>query len=305
MFYYSETKYLYELADGEIKAGMKGFVKITFRGERGTIQLHFDGKQGNGNHEVSLSLYQVSDGKKIHQLTKQNVRLENGDVQISHMLKELPYSGEECWFGCMINDGEKQFTENSDYTRMLSGNKEEEKTQPDEHIINVREEETDRKTEKNTQENIESSNFADTHKEQDCGSEHKEEGYYQDKDYINWQENIIHSKKKQEPKKSFWENIYISDLSKLKDSNKEWERFIENSFLCHGFYNYKHVLATDTLLGVPGNYYDREKQVAAMFGFDGFLPVKELESYLLGEIGYSERQIVPGTFGYYFCRLLE
>lgn len=305
MFYYSETKYLYELTDGEIKAGIKGFVKITFRGEKGTIQLHFDGKKGTGSHEVSLSLYQVAEEDKIRRLTKQNVRLKDGDVQISHMLKELPYSGEESWFGCMISDGGKQFTENSDYTRMLLANNEEKKTRQDESVINAQEEESDKETEKNTQENIESSNFAAVHKEQDCGSEQEEEGYYQDKDYINWQENIIRSKRKQEPKKNFWENIYISDLSKLKDINKEWERFIENSFLRHGFYNYKHVLATDTLLGVPGNYYDREKQVAAMFGFEGFLPVKELESYLLGEIGYSERQIPPGTFGYYFCRLHE
>ena len=81
----------------------------------------------------------------------------------------------------------------------------------------------------------------------------------------------------------------------------------------HGFYNYKHLILTRMerkgemayYIGVPGNFYDREKQVASMFGSDGFLPVKELESYLLGEIGYSEREIVPGTFGYYFCRLLE
>lgn len=305
MFYYSETKYLYELADGEIKAGMKGFVKITFRGEKGTIHLHFDGKKENGSHEVSLSLYQVTEKDKIHQLAKQNVRLENGDVQIIHMLKELPYSGEECWFGCMISDEGKRFTENSDYTRMLMERNEEEKTKPDESVINAQEEEPGRKLEKGERENLESSNLSSMKEEQDCESEHKEKGYYQNEDYINWQENMIRSKKKQEPKKSFWENIYISDLSELKDSNEEWERFIQNSFLRHGFYNYKHVLATDTLLGVPGNYYDREKQVASMFGFDGFLPVKELESYLLGEIGYSERQIVPGTFGYYFCRLHE
>lgn len=51
-----------------------------------------------------------------------------------------------------------------------------------------------------------------------------------------------------------------------------------NSFMLHGFYNYRHLILTREerrgeilyYVGVPGNYYDREKQVAIMFGFESF-----------------------------------
>lgn len=55
-------------------------------------------------------------------------------------------------------------------------------------------------------------------------------------------------------------------------------RAVNNSFLLHGFYNYGHLILTRVerkgeilyYLGVPGNYFEREKQVAVMFGFESF-----------------------------------
>lgn len=56
-----------------------------------------------------------------------------------------------------------------------------------------------------------------------------------------------------------------------------------NSFLLHGYYNYRHLLLMrqekrDQILyyiGVPGNFYEREKQVARMFGFESFEGTRE------------------------------
>lgn len=70
-----------------------------------------------------------------------------------------------------------------------------------------------------------------------------------------------------------------------------------NSFLLHGYYNYKHLILTRVeyrneviyYLGVPGNYYDREKQVAIMFGFESFECAKEPAK--------------TGDFGYYMMRM--
>lgn len=101
------------------------------------------------------------------------------------------------------------------------------------------------------------------------------------------------------PTCQLWKSIYITDLSQLGNCNESWRRFRQNSFLLHGYYNHKHVIATEEVLGVPGTYFDREKRVADMFGFDGFVSVKELEALLLGETVYTDRQIRPGTFGYY------
>lgn len=74
-------------------------------------------------------------------------------------------------------------------------------------------------------------------------------------------------------------------------------RLVQNSFLLHGFYNYKHLILTHVsqrnagqyYIGVPGNFYEKEKQVAIMYGFDSF----ECREEPAGE----------GDFGYYMIRV--
>lgn len=60
-------------------------------------------------------------------------------------------------------------------------------------------------------------------------------------------------------------------------------RMTHNSFLLHGYYNYRHLLLmrqetpdqVKYYIGVPGNFYEREKQVARMFGFESFEGTRE------------------------------
>lgn len=74
-------------------------------------------------------------------------------------------------------------------------------------------------------------------------------------------------------------------------------RLVHNSFLLHGFYNYQHLILTRLerrgenfyYIGVPGNFYDREKQVALMYGFESFECAKEPAG--------------QGDFGYYMIRV--
>lgn len=69
--------------------------------------------------------------------------------------------------------------------------------------------------------------------------------------------------------------------------------YLHNSFLLHGYYNYGHLVLDErngeSRLGVPGNYYEREQMVAAMFGFPDFEPA-------------GKEKIQTGTFGYYFTK---
>lgn len=72
----------------------------------------------------------------------------------------------------------------------------------------------------------------------------------------------------------------------------KYQHLVNNSFLLHGFYNYRYVILgkeNDFYLGVPGVYYEREKMVALMFGFEAF----ECQS---GEAR-------PGEFGYYLRKV--
>lgn len=65
-----------------------------------------------------------------------------------------------------------------------------------------------------------------------------------------------------------------------------------NSFLLHGYYNYRHLLLlrqetagqAKYYIGVPGNFYEREKQVARMFGFESFEGA--IEPAWEGDFGY-------------------
>ena len=66
-----------------------------------------------------------------------------------------------------------------------------------------------------------------------------------------------------------------------------------NSFLLHGYYNYNHlIMARDgkrpeekVYIGVPGNFYEKEKQAAVLFGFESFEGKQE--------------PVETGDFGYY------
>lgn len=71
-----------------------------------------------------------------------------------------------------------------------------------------------------------------------------------------------------------------------------YQHLVNNSFLLHGFYNYRYLILgkeKDFYLGVPGVFYEREKMVALMFGFEAF----ECE-------GGNAKE---GKFGYYLRRV--
>lgn len=78
-----------------------------------------------------------------------------------------------------------------------------------------------------------------------------------------------------------------------------FQRLVNNSFLLHGFYNYRHLILgpdkeigngneTCFYLGVPGTYFEREKMVAVMFGFEGFECSGPVE---IGKFGYYMRRV--------------
>lgn len=78
---------------------------------------------------------------------------------------------------------------------------------------------------------------------------------------------------------------------------EESYRTVNNSFLLHGYYNYHHLILTRMerrgesvyYLGVPGSYFEREKQVAVMFGFESF--------------ECAEEPAQEGDFGYYMMKV--
>ena len=70
------------------------------------------------------------------------------------------------------------------------------------------------------------------------------------------------------------------ELSDLRELPKKYWGLGNNSFLLHGFFNYRHLLFGkladgNWFLGVPGVYERQERVMASIFGFIGFLPFVE------------------------------
>ncbi len=78
---------------------------------------------------------------------------------------------------------------------------------------------------------------------------------------------------------------------------REYQSLAVNSFLLHGFYNYHHLILGKVskkgdelfFIGVPGVFYEREKAVALMFGFESFECEKEPAQ--IGEMGYYMKRV--------------
>lgn len=78
---------------------------------------------------------------------------------------------------------------------------------------------------------------------------------------------------------------------------EKYQRLVHNSFLLHGYYNYQHMILgkledgeeVPYYIGVPGVFYEKEKQAAGLFGFAGFEG--------------TEFPVRNGSFGYYMIEV--
>ena len=73
------------------------------------------------------------------------------------------------------------------------------------------------------------------------------------------------------------------ELSDIRELPKRYWYLGNNSFLLHGFFNYRHLLFGklengEWFIGVPGFYERQERVMASIFGFPGFIYVAESDS---------------------------
>lgn len=85
------------------------------------------------------------------------------------------------------------------------------------------------------------------------------------------------------------------DLKDLENLPKENWILGNNSFLLHGYYNFRYLLLArlkenEYILGIPGMYHNKERFMAAMFGFEAFktvIPCKQKT----GQFGYWYQRV--------------
>lgn len=97
-----------------------------------------------------------------------------------------------------------------------------------------------------------------------------------------------------------YRKITREDMTKLP--RKNWY-LANNSFLLHGYYNYRHLLLIsrdgETYIGVPGIYHHREEMAADSFGFAEFVRIPD------GSVALSQEECDAAKDFGYWCRKLE
>lgn len=101
------------------------------------------------------------------------------------------------------------------------------------------------------------------------------------------------------------------ELKDLRELPKQYWYLGNNSFLLHGFFNYRYLLLGKLpderwFLGVPGVYQKQERVMAAIFGFPGFIAAGELREKWMegleeekGAVAAAEeniRELQPGAW---------
>ena len=96
--------------------------------------------------------------------------------------------------------------------------------------------------------------------------------------------------------------LYIQDLTQLLSMGEKQRELYYNSFLLHGYYQYRHVVAGDGFIGVPGNFSQREAIAAKMMGFPLFIEAENLQHCEIGEESRAEMSQI-GAYGYFLCKV--
>lgn len=279
MFYDRQIKYLDYLVNRE-RAGSAGFVKLEVRGDICNINLNVNGLRGTDSFSVkvyivserdecelcSLELAQGRGIKQLLQLDAKNI----GGTGITYQELEavrIPISEERELYAVL----EKKVGQAAEILE-----------QPVEKITEETEVEVEKEIEVSVTEMV----------EPEEERQQEQRVALQDNKWKQLWEIYPHIRPFRDGREYL--SIGPGDFVILPE---RYFRTVNNSFLLHGYYNYKHLVLKRMeargevryYIGVPGNFYDREKQVAVMFGFESFEGIEE--------------PAAMGDFGYYFMRI--
>lgn len=134
------------------------------------------------------------------------------------------------------------------------------------------------------------------------GNPHELQRLEQEEQEISGPRQLWEGFRKRYPKIKAFDSVNGCEILTIKPQDigllpRENWNYGNNSFLLHGFYNYRYLILarigdenqgrTRYILGVPGHYYSNEKYMASMFGFPHFVLSKKQPSQ-------------DGRFGYWY-----
>ena len=250
--------YIYAYENGQ-KSGNTGYAKIETRGNRGQIEIHFM-NSGIYNGKATVSFLYVQNGKIVY-FPIGEFPIEKGQGTGAIAFQTDVLSGTDFGFskidGILIVDSEKRgylsFWKDVDITDFRAENFEEYSLDmPLPETIEEAEEESLHTME------IPVRNVFPTYTLEDIW-----QNFEKSKGCVQMNDEVC---------------AVPLELSDLRELPKQYWYFGNNSFLLHGFFNYRHLLLGKLpdgrwFLGVPGVYERQERVMASIFGFPGFLHV--------------------------------
>lgn len=321
MFYEKKIKYLDYLVGGEKKRGA-GFVKTEVRDKDLRLYIKINGIYTAKPLETDIVFKGAGKSTTVRKIRLNNGVGDSGEIRLnaSHMGGNLSYGelerieiplSEKCMIVCAWKQPDGRKEEQPTAVTRQSGaeayGEDQEKQEKKTHeMLSAAEKRND--PECKTEE------FA----KQDPERELKEESEVQDREHIPEYETGSRrvggfEKYEKTPYEDKWRqlaSIYphmdmpaeISDCITIKPADfvifpGKYYSLVTNSFLLHGYHNYGHLVLARTekrgeiryYIGVPGVFFDKERQVALMFGFESFECGKD----------FAEN----GDYGYYMIRV--
>ena len=268
--------YIYAYENGE-KTINTGYAKIEVRGNSGRMEIHFSGDGTTGGHGDVSFLYMEKGILK--ELVLGNLQLENGRGMGQYMFLAETILDTKLSFDSMV--GIQILDENK--TKYRSFWKDVDVLQDREEndwqeLVNVPEEgdeqpikaecvPSDKKLEEAEQESIHTMEIPMRNIFPEDTIENSWKNFSQYKECVLVNDEVC--------------GIQI-ELNDLRELPKRYWYLGNNSFLLHGFFNYRHLLFGKLsdgkwFIGVPGVYERQEKVMASIFGFSGFMQVGETE----------------------------
>ena len=268
--------YICAYENGE-KTSNTGYAKLEIRGSNGRMEIHFSGDSATGRLGKVFFLY--PDNGELKELSVGDIQLDNGQGkgQYAFLAEALPGTklSFEKMAGLQIADemGRKYMSFWKDVD-----------------IPKIREESVGREVVEEIKESSESV-------WQQIKLENNEEMEEAEQKSLHTMEIPMRNVFPEDSIENSWKNflrykecVQINDavcgiqieLSDLRELPKRYWYMGNNSFLLHGFFNYRHLLFGrledgNWFLGVPGVYERPEKVMASIFGFSGFMPIGKAE----------------------------
>ena len=257
--------YIYAYENGE-KMNNAGYAKVETRGKEGRIEIHFMNGgvsglakvvfwviQNEHTGEIPLGEIQIENGRGMGRFVFQTERVNNTEIPFDEIAGIGIIDVNQQRYGSLWKDIDVQKVQVM-FSREIQG-----------------EEEVRQK--KEIKEKIKAAELESLH-----SMEIPAQNIFPN----NSIEEIWQEMKKGRDCVKFGRNICALqiELGDLRELPKKYWSLGNNSFLLHGFFNYKHLLFGKHpngtwFLGVPGIYERQERVMASIFDFGGFLPLVE------------------------------